>query len=149
MPDTDKTYIQPDLSLFGEEHVKRYIETGGETGHIWNGVTTLLLTTTGRKSGEARTQPMIYGDDNGRCVVIASQGGAPTHPGWYHNLHANPNVQVQVKDKKFDATATTAEGTERERLWKLMTGIWPNFDQYKERTERVIPVVVLAPTDSL
>ena len=149
MPDTDKTYIQPDLSLFGEEHVKRYLETGGETGHIWNGVTTLLLTTTGRKSGEARVQPMIYCEDDGRFVVIASRGGAPMHPGWYHNLHANPNVQVQVKEKKFDATASTAEGAERERLWKLMTDIWPNFDQYQERTERVIPVVVLTPADTL
>ncbi|HEX7094959.1 MAG TPA: nitroreductase family deazaflavin-dependent oxidoreductase [Acidimicrobiales bacterium] len=136
-------YVQPDLSLFGDEHVRRYEETDGEVGHIWSGVPCLVLTTTGRKSGQPRKNALIYGTDGDNYVVIASQGGAPTHPNWYLNLVANPNVTVQVKADRFPAVARTAEGAERERLWQLMTGIWPNYDEYATRTTRVIPVVVL------
>jgi deazaflavin-dependent oxidoreductase (nitroreductase family) len=139
-------YTPPDLTLVGEEHVRRYQETDGEVGHLWNGVPTLVLTTTGRKSGEQRNSAMIYGKDGDSYVVIASQGGMPTHPNWYHNLSAEPHVQVQAGATKTAAVARTAEGDERDRLWKLMTGIWPNFDTYQTRTDRVIPVVVLEPT---
>jgi deazaflavin-dependent oxidoreductase (nitroreductase family) len=132
-----------DLSLFGDDHVRRYVETGGEVGHDWNGVGTLVLTTTGRRSGEPRRSAMIYGRDGDAVVVIASQGGAPTHPAWYRNLTADPSVEVQVRGDRFAATARTAEGEERARLWSLMTSIWPRFDDYQARTERVIPVVVL------
>jgi hypothetical protein len=83
-----------DRTLFGPEHVRRYRETGGEVGHIWNGVPTLLLTTTGRTSGEKRTAPLIYGEDGGAYVVVASKGGAPQHPAWYLNLSADPAVEV-------------------------------------------------------
>lgn len=138
-------YRPPDLTLVGEEHVRRYQETNGEEGHIWNGVPTLVLTTTGRKSGEQRNSAMIYGKDGDSYVVIASQGGMPTHPNWYHNLSADPHVHVQVGATKTAAVARTAEGEERDRLWKLMTGIWPNFDTYQTRTDRRIPVVVLDP----
>jgi len=139
-PDPSNRYIQPDLSLTGEEHVRRYQETDGVVGHEWNGVTTLLLTTIGRRSGEPRIQPMIYGRDGDNCIVIASKGGAPDHPLWYLNLMAQPKAEVQVKADRFAAVARTAE---RERLWKMMTKAWPNFDMYQERTERLIPVVVL------
>jgi deazaflavin-dependent oxidoreductase (nitroreductase family) len=139
----ESTYTPPDLTIFGEEHVRRYRETDGEVGYIWNGATCLLLTTTGRKSGEKRTSALICGFDGDNCVVVASQGGRPTHPNWYHNLTADPNVEVQVKADRFAAVARTAEGDERDRLWKLMTGIWPNYDEYTRRTTRVIPVVVL------
>jgi deazaflavin-dependent oxidoreductase (nitroreductase family) len=138
-------YTPPDLTLVGEEHVRRYQETDGEVGHLWNGVPTLVLTTTGRKSGEQRNSAMIYGKDGESYVVIASQGGMPTHPNWYHNLSAEPHVQVQAGATKTAAVARTAEGEERDRLWKLMTGIWPNFDTYQTRTDRRIPVVVLEP----
>ena len=138
-------YTPPDLTLVGDEHVRRYQETDGEVGHLWNGVPTLVLTTTGRKSGEQRNSAMIYGKDGDSYVVIASQGGMPTHPNWYHNLTAEPRVQVQAGATKTAAIARTAEGEERDRLWKLMTGIWPNFDTYQTRTDRVIPVVVLEP----
>lgn len=140
---TEPGYTPPDLTLIGEEHVRRYLETGGAVGHEWNGVHTLVLTTTGRKSGEKRRSAMIYGQDGGDYVVIASQGGMPTHPNWYLNLVADPDVEVQVAGDRFRARARTAEGDERDRLWSLMTGIWPNFDVYQTRTDRRIPVVVL------
>ena len=130
--------------LYGAEHVRRYRETGGEVGHIWKeGSTILLLTTTGRTSGEPRTTPLIYAEDGDRFVIVASQGGAPEHPGWYLNLEANPEVGVQVKADKFRARARTAEGEERERLWKMMNEIWPHYDEYQTKTTRQIPVVVL------
>ena len=132
-----------DRSLFGEEHVRRYRETGGEVGHIWNGVPTLLLTTTGRRSGEQRTTPLIYGRDGERYVVVASKGGAPRHPAWYLNLSAKPDVELQVAAERFRARARTAAANERERLWKLMAGIWPAYDDYQAKTEREIPLVVL------
>lgn len=88
---------------------------------------------------------MIYGTDGDACVVIASQGGMPSHPNWYLNLTADPNVEVQVGPDRFSAVARTAEGEERDRLWSLMTSIWPNFDVYQSRTDRRIPVVVLDP----
>ena len=134
-------------ALFGEEHVRRYRETGGEVGHIWKeGSTILLLTTTGRKSGEPRTTPLIYAEDGDRYVIVASQGGAPDHPGWYKNLSQDPEVELQVLDEVFPARAGTAEGEERERLWAKVNEVWPHYDEYAERTEREIPVVVLERT---
>jgi deazaflavin-dependent oxidoreductase (nitroreductase family) len=133
----------PDLSLFGDEHVRRYRETGGEVGYLWNGVPTLILTTVGRKSGQPRDTPLIYAADGDDYVVIASQGGAPTHPQWYLNLRTNPDVHVQVRADRFAATARIADGAERERLWRLMAAAWPSYDVYQTRTERVIPVVAL------
>jgi deazaflavin-dependent oxidoreductase (nitroreductase family) len=133
------------MTLFGKEHVDRYRETDGEEGHEWSGTVTLLLTTTGRHSGEERTTPLIYQPDGDRYAVVASQGGAEQHPGWYFNLSADPDVEVQVKGDRFKATASTAEGEERERLWKLMTATWPAYDEYQTRTDRQIPVVVLTP----
>jgi deazaflavin-dependent oxidoreductase (nitroreductase family) len=130
--------------LFGEEHVRRYIETDGEEGYTWReGSPILLLTTTGRKSGKEHTMPLIFGEDGGSQVLVASRGGAPQHPAWYLNLEANPEVGVQVKADKFRARARTAEGEERERLWKAMNEIWPHYDEYQTKTTRQIPVVVL------
>jgi len=131
-------------NLFGEEHVRRYRETGGEVGHTWRkGSKILLLTTKGRKTGEPRTTPLIYESDGDRYVIVASKGGAPQHPGWYRNLAQDPDVEVQVKDDVFRARAQTAEGDERERLWKLAAQQWPDYDAYQQRTDREIPVVVL------
>ena len=138
-------YTAPDLTLIGDEHVRRYLETSGEVGHEWNGVHTLVLTTTGRTTGEQRQHAMIYGADGDAFVIIASNGGSPTHPAWYLNLEADPAVRIQVGPDDLAARARTAEGDERDRLWSLMTSIWPNFDVYQSRTERRIPVVVLEP----
>ncbi len=144
MSENDESrYVKPDLTLMGDEHVRRYRETGGEEGYLWNGATCLVLTARGRKSGKTRDIPLICGFDDDRCVVVASKGGAPEHPRWYLNLVADPSCEVQVKRDRFRAIARTAEGAERERLWKVMTEVWPNYDQYAERTTRVIPVVVL------
>jgi proline iminopeptidase len=130
--------------LFGQEHVRRYQETAGEEGFVWKeGSTILLLTTTGRKTGNPSTTPLIFDFDGEAPVVVASQGGAPEHPGWYRNITKNPHVEVQIKGERFAATARDAEGDERERLWKQMNRIWPHFDEYQARTERRIPVVVL------
>jgi proline iminopeptidase len=130
--------------LFGDEHVRRYRETGGAVGHIWReGSTILLLTTTGRKTGEKRTAPLIYAQDGDRYVIVASKGGAPEHPGWYENLAKTPEVELQVKDEVFRARARTATGEERERLWRKANEVWPQYDEYAKTTSREIPVVVL------
>lgn len=131
-------------NLFGEEHVRRYRETGGEVGHDWKrGSKILLLTTKGRKSGEPRTTPLIYENAGDAYVVVASKGGAPEHPGWYANLAKTPEVELQVRDEVFPAHARVADGEERERLWKLAAQQWPAYDDYAKKTEREIPVVVL------
>jgi deazaflavin-dependent oxidoreductase (nitroreductase family) len=133
--------------LFGKEHVRRYRETGGEVGHIWKeGATILLLTTTGRKTGAPQTTPLIYARDADRYVIVASQGGAPKHPNWYENLRRDPEAEVQVLDEVFSARARTAEGEERERLWAKVNEVWPHYEEYRHRTTRRIPVVVLERT---
>lgn len=131
-----------DDDLFGQEHVRVYRETDGEHGYHWRGTTILLLTTTGRASGEERTTPLIHRTDDGRWVVIASRGGAHDHPDWYKNLQAQPEATIQVKGERIPVRATTAAGQDRTRLWKLMTERWPSYDQYQQKTEREIPVVV-------
>jgi proline iminopeptidase len=129
---------------FGDEHVRLYRETDGETGHEWReGSTILLLTTTGRHTGNETTTPLIYDLDGDKPVIVASKGGAPDDPGWFKNLAKNPEVGVQIKGDRFRAHARVAEGEERSRLWKLMNGMWPHYDEYATKTEREIPVVVL------
>jgi len=130
--------------LYGDEHVRRYLETDGEEGHDWRkGSAILLLTTTGRRSGEERIRPLIYGRSGDDYVVVASDGGAPGHPGWFHNLEADPEVEVQVMGDRFKAHARTANGDERPAMWTEMTSHWPDYERYQRRTDREIPVVVL------
>ncbi len=131
-------------SLHGQEHVRRYRETNGAVGHIWRrGSKVLLLTTTGRRSGRPGTTPLIYENAGDDYVIVASNGGASEHPGWYRNLANEPHVEVQVKGDVFTALARTATGDERARLWKLAAQQWPAYDDYQTRTEREIPVVVI------
>jgi deazaflavin-dependent oxidoreductase (nitroreductase family) len=132
-----------------QDHLRRYRETNGEDGHIWRGVPTLLLTTTGRKSGQPTTTPLIYGRYNGNYIVVASKGGHADHPLWYLNLVVTPEVQVQVAADRFTARARTADPAEKAALWRLMTGIWPDYDNYQAKTDREIPVVVLEPVSAL
>jgi deazaflavin-dependent oxidoreductase (nitroreductase family) len=139
-------HTQPDLSLLGPEHVRVYRETNGERGYIWNGSPILLLTTTGRTSGEPRTIAIIFTRYKDGWAIIASKGGAPQHPKWYLNIEADPKVQVQVKGDIYDAVARTAPSPEREQIWAEAIKHWPNYDVYQTRTERQIPVVVLEPT---
>ena len=129
--------------LFGQEHVKRYRETGGAEGHEWQGVTVLLLSTTGRRSGVQRTTPLIYGRHGDDYVVVASRGGANSDPAWYLNLVANPEVEVQVLADRFAARARTAAGDERLALWASMAERWPAYNDYQSKTKREIPVIVL------
>lgn len=132
--------------LFGPEHVKRYLETDGEEGHDWrNGSPVLLLTTNGRRSGEQRIAPLIYGRHGDDYLIVASRGGAPKPPAWYLNLRDDPTVGVQVKADRFTARARTATAEERPELWRTMTEIWPDYDTYQTKTDREIPVVVLEP----
>ena len=133
-----------DDNLFGQEHVRVYRQTGGKRGYNWRGTTILLLTTMGRKSGEQRTTPLIHRADGERWVVIASKGGAPDHPAWYKNLEADPEATIEVKDEQIPVRASTADGEERSRLWKLMTEHWPAYDDYQKKTSRQIPVVVFS-----
>jgi deazaflavin-dependent oxidoreductase (nitroreductase family) len=135
--------MSDDDNLFGAEHVRVYRETGGERGYHWHGTKVLLLTTTGRKSGEQRTTPLIHGVDGDRWVVIASKGGAPEHPDWYLNLRADPAVTIEVEADEIPVTASAAEGEERSRLWAAMREQWPAYDDYQSHTDREIPVVVL------
>lgn len=128
--------------LFGAEHVRAYQATDGEQGYHWRGTTILLLTSTGRTSGERRTTPLIFRADGDRWVVIGSKGGAPDHPDWYKNLAADPDATIQVKGERIPVHAGTATGSERTRLWQLMAEVWPPYDEYQQRTEREIPVVV-------
>ncbi|HET6447629.1 MAG TPA: nitroreductase family deazaflavin-dependent oxidoreductase [Conexibacter sp.] len=131
--------------LFGQEHVDRYRATDGEEGYSWQrGTTILLLTTRGRKSGDERTTPLIFerrGDD---YLIVASKGGTDEAPAWYLNLKANPDdVRVQVRGDVFGVRARDATPDEQPELWRTMTAVWPDYDEYQKRTARKIPVVVL------
>jgi deazaflavin-dependent oxidoreductase (nitroreductase family) len=128
------------------DHLRRYVASDVADGHEWRpGVRTLLLTTRGRRSGSLRRTPLIYGEDGDAYVIVASYGGAPHHPDWYLNLAAEPEVAIQVGAERMRARARTAEGEERRRLWELMAGIWPAYEDYQAKTSRTIPVVVLEP----
>jgi deazaflavin-dependent oxidoreductase (nitroreductase family) len=146
MTGNEPGYQAPDITLLGEEHIRRYRETNGEVGYLWNGVPTLLLTTTGRRSGEPRTSALIFGRDGDDYLVVASMGGAPNHPAWYLNLTANPAAEIQVRGDRFPVVAHTASDDEKPRLWQIVNEVWPNYDVYQSRTERAIPVVVLSPS---
>ena len=134
-----------DEKLFGDEHVRAYRETDGDRGYTWKrGTKILLLTTKGSSSGEWRTTPLIHRTDGERWIVVASKGGSPEHPAWLRNIEANPDdVEIQIKADRFSVRASTAEGEERERLWREMNEVWPDYEDYQEKTDREIPVVVL------
>ncbi|RAY12680.1 nitroreductase family deazaflavin-dependent oxidoreductase [Actinomadura craniellae] len=142
---TEGSYLRPDLSLAGAEHVRRYQETDGEVGYRWNGAHILLLTTTGRNSGRPRTAPLIFARAGDDYLVVASKGGAPTHPAWYLNLRENPQARIQVRAERLSVVARTAGEQEKPRLWKIVNEVWPPYDDYQARTDRDIPVVVLTP----
>jgi deazaflavin-dependent oxidoreductase (nitroreductase family) len=139
----EKIYDSP--TPWVRKHVQGYVESGGITGHKWSGVRTLLLTTRGRESGKLRRTALIYGEDKGNYIIVGSRGGHKDHPNWYLNLRADPRVHIQVGAEKFEANAGEATGAQRQRLWALMSEIWPDYDRYQARTERTIPVVVLKP----
>jgi len=127
-----------------KDHIDRYIASGGKEGHEFQpGVHALLLTTTGRKSGEAKRTALIYQPDGDSYVIVASKGGAQSHPVWYLNLLADPNARIQVGPDEFAVRARTASAEERPRLWDLMNEVWPSYAEYQTKTDREIPVIVL------
>jgi deazaflavin-dependent oxidoreductase (nitroreductase family) len=121
-----------------------YRLTGGKVANRMGKAPIFLLTVAGRKSGKRRTTPLLYGRDGDNYVVIASMGGAPKHPAWYHNLKGQ-EAEIQVGRKRLRVRARDAEGEERERLWALMVSLYPSYGDYQKKTERRIPVVVLEP----
>jgi len=124
------------------EHTRKYVETGGDDGYMWRGFPTVVLTTTGRKSGDLRRNALIYGKDGDDFILIASYGGRPTHPLWYLNLVADPSVTIQERADVVNGVAETVpEGEERDRLWDKMVYIFPPYAEYQAKTERRIPVV--------
>jgi deazaflavin-dependent oxidoreductase (nitroreductase family) len=135
--------------LFGREHVERYRATDGEEGHDWvEGAPVMLLTTIGRKSGEERTTPLIYGRSGDDVLLVGSNGGSAEPPAWVRNLEANPNVGVQIRGETWRARARTATPEEKPAMWAEMLTHWQYYDRYQEMTEREIPVVVLERVDS-
>jgi len=125
--------------------IDEFRANGGKVGGPFEGKSLLLLHTKGAKSGQERINPVACIRDGDRLAVIASKGGAPTHPDWYYNVVANPQVTVEVGTEKFQAVAKVAEEPERTRLYEKMVGMMPGFDDYRRKTTRVIPVIVLAP----
>ena|SRR6266702_8832768 len=125
--------------------IDEFRANAGKVGGPFEGKTLLLLHTKGAKSGQERIKPTAYVRDGDRYVVIASKGGAPTNPAWYYNLVANPLVTLEVGTEKFQVHAKVAEEPERTRLYNKMVEMMPGFDEYRKKTTRVIPVIVLTP----
>lgn len=146
------TKLNPGTPGWQQRHVELYLETDGAEGHVHDfgrpgvpPVNCLLLQTTGRKSHAPKTSPLIYGNDKGGFVIVASRGGAPTHPAWFLNLRDDPEVRFQVVNKKYRGIARIATGPERTRLFEMMAGLFPPYKDYQAKTTREIPVVVLEP----
>jgi len=133
------------LSLVGSLHSALYRATGGRIGGSMKNAPVLLLTTKGRKTGKMRTTPLLYGRDGDNLVLVASVGGAPRNPAWYHNLQQGQKAEVQIGRERFRVQARVVEGEERERLWAQMVELWPDYAEYQRKTTRRIPVVVLQP----
>jgi deazaflavin-dependent oxidoreductase (nitroreductase family) len=133
---------------FNAQIIAEFRAHQGRVGGRFEGATLLLLHTTGAKSGAPYTHPVVYLADGGRYVVFASKAGAPTNPGWYHNLKAHPEVSIEVEDRTIAVTASELTGSERGRLYDRQTELSPQFAQYQAKTERVIPVIALTPKSS-
>lgn len=131
------------MSDFNENVINEFRANGGKVGGPFEGAPMMLLTTTGAKSGQARTSPVVYTRDGDRFVIIASKAGAPTNPDWFHNLVANPEVTAEVGTETFSARATVTSGEERARLYDAHAALMPGFAEYAQKTTREIPVVVL------
>ena len=131
---------------FNAKIIEEFHANEGRVGGMFEGMPLLLLHHTGAKSGKSRINPLAYQADGGRYVIFASKAGAPTNPDWYHNLKAHPNVQIEVGTDTIDAVASEATGEERERLFRTQAERIPQFADYEQKAERVIPVIVLTPT---
>jgi deazaflavin-dependent oxidoreductase (nitroreductase family) len=126
-----------------QNHIDEFRANGGKLGGGFDGRPVLLLTTTGRTSGEPRTAPMMYLQEGDHLYVFASKGGAPSDPHWYRNLVANPRVSVELGIERFEAIARPLGGEERDRVYARQVELYPQFGEYERKTERTIPVVEL------
>lgn len=132
-----------EFNEFNRTLIAEFRANGGKVGGMFAGAPLLLLTTTGAKSGQPRTTPLVYTTDGDRIVIIASKGGAPTSPDWYHNLVANPAATIELGHETLPVRARVTEGEERQRLFDQQAALMPNFAEYQQNTTRQIPVVVL------
>lgn len=132
------------MNEFNTNLINEFRANNGAVGGPFAGSPLILVTHKGAKTGMARTSPLVYSRDGDNIVLIASKGGAPTHPHWYLNMIANPQVTVELPGETFEATVTQAEGAERDRLFRAQADLMPNFDEYAAATDRQIPVLVLS-----
>lgn len=152
MGDADAAAIRADRGDWMREHLTRYLESGGTRGHIVDlssvggrALTThCLIRYLGRKTGKRYVKPLIYGNVGGEIVIVASKGGADSHPEWYLNIVAGETVDVQIATQAFGATWREAEGTERHDVWEYMCHLYPPYVSYQQSTSRHIPVVMLS-----
>ena len=128
---------------WNRQTIEEFRANKGKVGGFWEGKPLLLITTTGAKSSQHRTTPTMYMRDGDRMLIFASKGGAPTHPAWYHNLVAHPQVTVEVGTETYEATATVLQGAERDRFYDRQAQLYPQFGEYQTRTNRKIPVIAL------
>lgn len=134
----------PDRSDWNRQIIEEFRANQGKVGGVWEGRRLLLLTTTGAKSGQRRTNPLAYLPDGDRLLIFASKAGMPTNPDWYHNLVAHPDVTVEVGAETYEATATVLTGEERDRLYAKQAEVSPAFADYQAKTTRTIPVIALS-----
>ena len=132
------------MNDYNRRLIEEFRANGGKVGGMWEGTPLLLLTTRGAKSGQRRTTPLAYMPEGDRLIVFASSGGAPTHPDWYHNLGAHPQVTVEVGTETFDAIAVVAEDEERDRLWTKGVALYPDLAEHQAKTTRQFPVIALS-----
>jgi deazaflavin-dependent oxidoreductase (nitroreductase family) len=132
-----------DMNEFNRKIIEEFHANGGKVGGPFAGAPMILITHKGAKSGRTFTTPLVYSRDGDRVVIVASKAGAPTNPDWYHNLVANPAVTVEIGTEKFQARARVTSGEERERLFNAQAKMMPQFNEYKKKTTRQIPVLVL------
>lgn len=130
---------------FNAQIIEEFHANGGHVGGMFEGMPLLLLHHTGAKSGTSRINPLVYQQDGNRYVIFASKAGAPTNPDWYHNLKAHPNVKIEVGSDTIDVVASEADGEERDRLFRIQMERAPQFAEYEQKTDRVIPVITLTP----
>jgi deazaflavin-dependent oxidoreductase (nitroreductase family) len=132
-----------DYNAFNRRFIGEFHARGGKAGGIFEGRPVLLLTTTGARSGQSRVNPLLYGLDDERPVIVASKGGSPTHPDWYRNILANPDVTVEIGMESFPARARVTDGAERQRLFTMLKGVVPMLDEAQAKTTGQLPIVVL------
>ncbi len=131
------------MNDWNRQTIEEFRANGGKVGGFWEGKPLLLLTTTGAKSGQRHTNPVMYLADGNRLLVFASKRGAPTNPDWYHNLVAHPGVTVEVGTETYEATATVLNGEDRDRFYARQAELYPQFGEYQANTSRKIPVIAL------